>query len=262
MPGTILTEIRTAPETGRVAWVTIDHSARLNTLNPGLMREFAAVMASVSADEALQAVVLTGAGPKAFVGGADIGVMAGIEDATAAAEFITLVHGCCRAVRDCPAPVIARVNGWTLGAGLELAAACDLRLAAGHAQFGMPEVRVGIPSVVEAALLPGLIGWGRTRRLLLLGETIGAAEALDWGLVEKVVPADMLDAAVAEWLGHLGAAGCRALRLQKALMRQWEDLPTGQAIAAGIPAFASAWSSEEPRRMMRAFVDRPRHRQG
>ena len=260
MAGAIRTEIREAAETGRVAFVTIAHEAKLNTLNPELMREFIATMARVGADDGLHAVVLTGAGSKAFVGGADIGVMAGIEDSAAAEAFITLVHGCCRAVRDCPAPVIGRINGWTLGAGLELAAACDLRLAADTAQFGMPEVRVGIPSVVEAALLPGLIGWGRTRRLLLLGETIGAAEAVEWGFVEKVVAPEALDAAVADWLAHLGAAGRQALRIQKALIRRWEDLPTGQAVAAGIPAFASAWGSDEPRRMMRAFVERPRHR--
>jgi enoyl-CoA hydratase len=260
MAGEIRTEIRATPETGRVAFVTIAHEAKLNTLNPELMREFIATLAQVGADESLHAVVLTGAGAKSFVGGADIGVMAGIEDGAAAEAFITLVHGCCRAVRDCPAPVIGRINGWTLGAGLELAAACDLRLAADTAKFGMPEVRVGIPSVVEAALLPGLIGWGRTRRLLLLGETIGAAEALDWGFVERIVPAAELDAAVADWLGHLGAAGRQALRIQKALIRRWEDLPIGQAVAAGIPAFASAWGSDEPRRMMRAFTERPRHR--
>ena len=143
-----------------------------------------------------------------------------------------------------------------VGAGLELAAACDLRIAADTAQFGMAEVRVGIPSVVEAALLPGLIGWGRTRRLLLLGETIGAAEALDWGLVERVVRAEDLDAAVQDWLGHLGAAGRQALRRQKALIRQWEDLPLGQAVAAGIPAFAASWETEEPRRMLGAFAQR------
>ena len=222
------------------------------------MRDFVTTLGSLATDVTLQAVVLTGAGPKAFVGGADIGAMAAIEDAAAAEAFITQVHGCCRAVRDCPAPVIARINGWTLGAGLELAAACDLRLAADHARFGMPEVRVGIPSVVEAALLPGLIGWGRTRRLLLLGETIGAAEALDWGFLERVVPAGALDAALAEWLAHLGAAGRQALRLQKALIRRWEELPASQAIAAGIPAFAAAWAGDEPRRMMRAFLDRPR----
>jgi enoyl-CoA hydratase len=258
MAGEIQIEIREAPATGRVAFVTIAHEAKLNTLNPDLMRGFAAAMAGLSADEALHAAVLTGAGPKSFVGGADINVMAGLQDGEAARGFITLVHGCCRAVRDCPVPVIGRINGWTLGAGLELAAACDLRIAADHAQFGMPEVRVGIPSVVEAALLPGLIGWGRTRRLLLLGETIGAAEALDWGFVEQVVPADRLDTAVGEWLGHLGAAGRQALRLQKRLIRQWEDLPIGAAVAAGIPAFAAAWDSDEPRRMLGAFAQRRR----
>ena len=256
--GEIRVEIREAAEIGRVAFVTIAHEAKLNTLNPPLMREFAAAMAGLSADAALQAAVLTGAGPKAFVGGADIQVMAGLADGAAARDFITLVHGCCRAVRDCPVPVIGRINGWTLGAGLELAAACDLRLAADHARFGMPEVRVGIPSVVEAALLPGLIGWGRTRRLLLLGETIDAAEALGWGLVERVVPAAELDAAVGEWLAHLGAAGRRALRAQKALIRRWEGLPMAEAIAAGIPAFAAAWESDEPARMLGAFAKRRR----
>ncbi|MDO9711312.1 enoyl-CoA hydratase [Paracraurococcus lichenis] len=258
MAGEIRTEIREAPGTGRVAHVTIAHEAKLNTLNPDLMRALAAAITRLSADESLQALVLTGAGPKAFIGGADITVMAGLPDGEAARGFITLVHGCCRAVRDCPVPVIARINGWTLGAGLELAAACDLRIAADHAQFGMPEVRVGIPSVVEAALLPGLIGWGRTRRLLLLGETIGAAEAAAWGLVEAVVPAAALDAKLGEWLGLLGRAGNRALRLQKRLIRRWEDLPLSEAIAAGIPAFAAAWDTEEPRRMLGAFASRRR----
>lgn len=258
MAGEIRIEMREAPETGRVAFVTIAHEARLNTLNPDLMRDFAAAMAGLSADESLHAAVLTGAGPKAFVGGADINVMAALADGEAARGFITLVHGCCRAVRDLPVPVIARLNGWTLGAGLELAAACDLRVATPDARFGMPEVRVGIPSVVEAALLPGLIGWGRARRLLLLGETIDGAEALAWGLVERVVPAEALDEAVLDWLRHLGAAGRRALRLQKALIRQWEDLPMKEAVAAGIPAFAAAWESEEPRRMLGAFAQRRR----
>lgn len=255
-------EVRVAlearPEGGQVARVTIAHERKLNTLNPELMRRFVAAMAELSAHEELRGVVLTGAGEKAFVGGADIGAMAAIRDGAAATAFIGQVHACCAAVRDCPVPVIARVNGWTLGAGLELAAACDMRIAAEGAHFGMPEVRVGIPSVVEAALLPGLIGWGRTRRLLLLGETIGAAEAERWGLVERVVPAAALDAAVEEALAHLCAAGPRAIRNQKALIRQWEDLPVGEAIAAGITAFARAWESEEPRAMMRAFLERPR----
>jgi enoyl-CoA hydratase/carnithine racemase len=166
------------------------------------------------------------------------------------------VHGCCRAIRDLPVPVIAQVNGWCLGAGLEVAAACDLRIAADTAKFGMPEVRVGIPSVVEAALLPALIGWGRTRHLLLLAETIDAAEALDWGLVERVTPAAVLDTAVDEWVAMLLEAGPAAIRAQKALIRRWEDLPQTAAIAAGIDAFGASWRTEEPRRMLGGFLQK------
>ncbi len=240
----------------RVAHVAVDHDAKLNTLNPDLMRDFAATFAMLGEDETLRAVVLTGTGPRAFIGGADIGVMAAVQDPAEGAAFISLVHGCCRAVRDCPVPVIARVNGWCLGAGLEIAAACDLRIAADVAKFGMPEVRVGIPSVVEAALLPGLIGWGRTRRLLLLAETIDAAEALDWGLVEKVVAPEALDGAVEAWIELLLEAGAEAIRSQKALIRRWEDLRQTDAIAAGIGAFAASWHTGEPARMLGGFMAR------
>lgn len=245
---------------GCVAHVAVDHDGKLNTLNPELMREFAATFAELAREEALRAAVLTGAGSRAFIGGADISVMAGIAGEAQAQDFIRLVHGCCRAIRDCPVPVIARVNGWCLGAGLEVAAACDLRIAAESAKFGMPEVRVGIPSVVEAALLPGLIGWGRTRRLLLLAETIGAVEAEDWGLVERVVPDAALDEAVAEWVELLLEAGPQAIRGQKALIRKWEDSTVTQGIAAGVEAFGASWRSDEPARMLGGFMEAKRRK--
>jgi enoyl-CoA hydratase len=115
--------------------------------------------------------------------------------------------------------------------------------------FGMPEVRVGIPSVVEAALLPLLIGHGRARRLLLTGETIGAAEALAWGLVDAVAAPDQLDAVVERFAAAILAAGPQAIRLQKALIRDWEDLSTSAAVERGIDAFTEAYATDEPRRM-------------
>ena len=151
-------------------------------------------------------------------------------------------------------PIIARIEGYALGAGLEVAAACDLRIAAEGARFGMPEVKVGIPSVIEAALLPPLIGWGRTRRLLYTGETIDAAEAERWGLVERCVPKAELDGAVEQVLDAILACGPRAIRLQKALIREWEDLPLSQAIARGIARFGEAFRTDEPKRMMGAFL--------
>ena len=170
-------------EGGHLARLTIDNAAKLNTLNRALMIEIVEAIERLEADSALRLVIVRGAGERAFVGGADIGELAGL-DQDSARDFITLVHRCCDGFRRLAVPVIARIDGYALGAGLELATACDLRVASERAIFGMPEVRVGIPSVVEAALLPQLIGHGRARRLLLTGETIGASEALAWGLID------------------------------------------------------------------------------
>jgi len=259
--GEVTLRIESPAEAGLVAWVTIDNQSKLNALGSRLLQQLAETLEGISARAELRAVVLTGAGERAFVGGADIREMAGLGDHVEARRFIEAVHRACKAVRDVPVPVIGRINGHALGAGLELAASCDLRIASTNATFGMPEVVVGLPSVVEAALLPGLIGWGRARRLLLLGETINAEEALAWGLVERVTaPGAALDAAVAQWLGQLGRAGPQAVRHQKRLIRTWEDLPTSEAIRAGIDTFAEAWRGDEPREMLRAFLDRRKTR--
>src|SRR3569832_841928 len=139
---------------GSVARVVLQNAAKLNKLNSHLMLSFVSELEALAKRDDLRAVVLPGEGDKAFVGGADIFEMATL-DAEKAEGFITLVHRCCEALRDMPVPVIACINGYALGAGLEIAAACDLRIASSNAVFGMPEVKVGIPSVVEAALLPG-----------------------------------------------------------------------------------------------------------
>lgn len=239
---------------GRIAFVCIDNPRKLNSLSSTVMSQFADLFHGLAADLALRAVVLTGAGDKAFIGGANIDEMAELASPADARAFILKVHACCKAIRDTPIPVIAAINGWCLGAGLEIAAACDLRLAADTAQFGMPEVKLGLPSVVEAALLPSLIGWGRTRRILLTGETFGAAEALAWGLVEEIHPPALLFAAVEDLLDKLLEAEPRAVQIQKALIQAWEDLPVSQGIAAGVDAFEDAWTTDEPARAMARFL--------
>ena len=242
---------------GRVARLTIDRAAKLNALDPPTIRALNAAATRIAEDANLRAAVITGAGDRAFVGGADVDTMAQL-DQPGAETFITELHRAIAAVRAIPVPVIARINGYCLGAGLELAAACDLRVASSHAVFGMPEVRVGMPSVIEAALLPRLVGWGQASRLLLLGENIDAAEARAIGLIEKAVPPADLDAAVEGWIDAILAAGGDAVRLQKALMRQWERLPLDAAIEAGIASFRASFSGEEPHRMLRSFLARRR----
>jgi enoyl-CoA hydratase/carnithine racemase len=173
-----------------------------------------------------------------------------------AEEEHTLTHLACDAVRRCPVPVIARINGYCLGFGMELAAACDLRAGSEQSRFGMPEVRVGLPSGMEAALLPALVGWGRAAELVLTGDVFDAREAYHWGFLQKLVPAAALDGAVEKWVGSIFASGARAVRLQKALMRDWERLPLADAIRQGIRACVEARRTDEPTRLMAAFLNR------
>ena len=152
-----------------MARIVVDYQARLNILNSPLILELTAAVNSLDDNERLRVLILTGAGERAFIGGADIREMAGL-DSSSARDFISRLHESCAALRELAVPVIARINGYCLGAGLEIAASCDLRVAADHSAFGMPEVKVGIPSVIEAALLPRFIGRGKAAELIYTGE--------------------------------------------------------------------------------------------
>ena len=237
---------------GPVAIVTVDNRRRLNCLSTGLILDLAVVLAGLAKAERLRAVVLTGAGDRAFIGGADLNELASLDPDTARL-FITRLHQACQAIRDCPVPVIGRIGGFCLGAGLELAASCDFRIAAEEAQFGMPEVAMGIPSVIEAALLPGLIGWGKTREMLLTGALYSAAEALTMGLVERVAPRADLDAAAEAAIAAICRAQPGAIRSQKALMNRWQRVSVDEGIAAGIDALSDAYKTDEPRTAIEAF---------
>src|SRR5258708_23748129 len=241
---------------GTVARVVFDNSRRLNVLNPPALLDLTEAFLGLAREEDLRAVVFSGAGGRAFIGGADINHMVAMRTSEDGRAFITQVHKLCQAVRDCPVPVICRMEGYTLGAGLEVAAACDLRIAADNAFFGMPEVKVGVPSVVEAALLPRLIGWGRTSWLLLTAENIDAATAERWGMVEKVVPAAKIGEAIERCVASIVEATPKAVRAQKRLMRRWERLSLDEAVQAGIDAFAESVADGEHLERMAAFVNR------
>jgi len=245
---------------GLVAFVTINNPSRLNSMNSALMNEFVETISPLTMNAELRAFVLTGAGNKAFIGGADIREMSALANDQDARRFITRLHRCCDAIRAIPVPTIARINGLALGGGLEMAAACDVRVAVESAVFGMPEVKLGIPSVIEAALLPMLIGWGRTRQILLFGENFSAQEAHSWGLVNELVSGGDLDDAVGRWLDRLISCSPGAVRLQKQLIRSWEDMPLRAAIQAGIESFETAIRSGESSVAMRDFLARQRAR--
>jgi len=244
---------------GRIATVTVDNQRRLNCLSSATIVSLGQAFTKLSADDGLRAVILTGAGDKAFIGGADLNEL-GACCADSVRLFITRLHMACLAIRTCPVPVIGRVNGFCLGAGLEVAASCDMRVSSENAIYGMPEVHMGLPSVIVAALLPGLIGWGKTREILITGETFGAQPALAMGFVQKVVPAAGLDAAVDHWLGLIGRATPKAVRNQKALMNRWERVSVEEGVYAGIDAISEAYTTGEPQAAIKAFFDAKKHK--
>ena len=224
----------------------------LNLLDPGVLAALHETFTALSRDDSVRAVVLGGAG-RAFTGGMDVHVLRDL-DVTSAKTLISGLCAAIDAVHRAPFPVIAAVNGACLGAGFELALACDLRVAAAGAVFGLPEVRVGVPSVIQAALLPPLIGPGRAAEMLLLGTSVPAAQALEWGLVNRVVEAGALDAAVGELLDALSRCAPGAVRLQKELIIRWRETDLPSAVHAGVNAFATAYASREPREGAEAFL--------
>ena len=240
-----------------IATLTLANAKSLNILGSAAILELTVALDELRARGDVRVLIVRGSGDKAFIGGADIHEMSTLTPPLAEA-FITCLKDLCEAVRSFPAPTIARLSGWTLGGGLEVALACDLRISSSHARYGMPEVAVGIPSVIHAVLLPRLIGSSRATWMLMTGETIDAATALQWGLVQELWEPPALDQRIHALAGRLAGFGPAALRQQKALLRSWESLAPDEAIEATIPAFARAFATGEPQHYMELFKQRRR----
>ena len=240
-----------------IATLTIPGRKSLNIIGTPEITALTAALQQLAGHPQLRVLVLRGQDQRAFIGGADIHEMATLTPTTAPV-FITRLKDLCEAVRLFPVPVIAQIHGWCLGGGLEVALACDLRLGSTDSQYGMPEVKVGIPSVIHAALLPRRVGPAAAAWLLLTGDTIGAAEAQRLDLLHQVHAPDALGAAVQATAQHLAGLGTQVLRQQKAMLRDWERQPVDVSIASSVAEFGRAFATGEPQRYMQAFLDRKR----
>ena len=227
---------------GGVARIFLNRPEKANALHSPLLVHLLSEITKLGNAPSLRAVVLAGRG-KAFCGGADVAELSSL-DASSAAVFVEKIHRCCAAIRALPVPVVAQLHGAVIGAGLEIAAACDLRVAAAGTKFAMPEVRLGIPSVVEAALLPRLVGAGRAAWLVLTGEPIDAEKALQWGLIEQIGS----DPEANQIVNYLVAGDAEALRLQKQLLHLWDEAPLATSISASIERFAHSHASRARKR--------------
>lgn len=240
-----------------VATLVLHGEKKLNIAGRALVTALAQTLEALRRDDELRLVILTGPPGGSFLGGMHIAEMAQF-DADGAREFITLLHHACHGLRALPVPSIARIEGFCLGGGLEIAASCDMRIGTASSRYGMPETQVGLPSVIEARLLPTLIGWGKTRELLYRGNIVDAAHAERIGLINKVVPEGELDAGMQPWIDDILRAEPGAIRAQKRLIESWVESAPAVGVQASIDAFAATFHGDAATQRLRAFLNRPR----
>jgi enoyl-CoA hydratase len=245
-----------------VAWVTIDRPEKRNALNATVRSELLAVFDDLRARDAVRVVVITGAGDKAFVAGADVTEFAG----RTPLEQRATMQG--RRIFDelgaFPKPVIAMINGFALGGGCELAMACDVRVAARSAKLGQPEIRLGlIPGAGGTQRLPRLVGSGRAMRMVLTGELIDAVEAERIGLVDAVFEDAELRSRTQSLARDMAAHSPVALWLAKTAVRAAQEVALPAGLALERELFITAFASEDMREGVAAFMEkRPAHFRG
>lgn len=241
---------------GTVLLVTLNRPHSLNALNAQLLAELSALVAGAAADAGVRALVLTGAGDRAFAAGADIAELASL-DAESARHFAASGQAVFGALERLGKPSIAAINGFALGGGCELAMACTLRLAADTAQLGQPEVDLGIiPGFGGSQRLARLVGRGRALALLLGGHNIGAQEAERIGLVNRVVPAADLKTEALALAQQLAAKAPLAVRYLLNAVYAGADLPLDQALQLEATLFGLSASTADMKEGTRAFLEK------
>jgi enoyl-CoA hydratase len=239
-----------------VAVITINRPDKLNALNDQVMAELGQAADRVTTDPEIKGVIITGAGPKAFVAGADIGDLAkqGPFDGKARAMR---GQGVLRRFESCGKPVIAAVNGFALGGGCELAMACHIRIASENAKFGQPEVKLGIsPGYGGTQRLPRLVGKGVAMQLILTAEMIDAAEAYRIGLVNKVVPADQLMAESEKMLRGILSMGPLAVRLSIEAIDHGLEMTLDEGLLLEANHFGLLAATQDTKEGLSAFLEK------
>lgn len=233
---------------------TLAMTNKTNILTPQVMEALAQTLMSLDKDPEVKIIILTGNGAQSFIAGADIKTMQTL-DIPEAIDFITKLHFLISTIRNMDKLVIAAINGHCFGGGLELAIGCDFLLAADNATFGMQEVALGIPSVIEAAMIPFLVGFSKTREWLYAGNIFSAQEAFDCRLVNRIVSPDYLMAEAIIWARRFAQNPGHTLAIQKRLMNKWlENAGLEQSIKSGIDSFGLAYGYPETQhRLAHAF---------
>jgi enoyl-CoA hydratase len=240
---------------GRVAIVTVNRPDKLNALNIATRNDILAAFDQLASDDEVRVVIITGAGEKAFIAGADISEFAGM---TAVRQRgVMKGRRAFDAVEDFPKPVIAMINGFALGGGCELAMACDIRIASTKAKLGQPEIKLGIiPGGGGTQRLTRLIGEGRAMELMLTGDMITAEEAYEIGLVNHFYPPEELEEKTMELANRIAEMSPVALAMAKQAVKNASRLDLRAGLDAEVDLFALCFSSEDKEEGVRAFLEK------
>jgi enoyl-CoA hydratase/carnithine racemase len=234
---------------GPTLQITLNRPAKLNALRSA---DIAAVRAAMDVDSDVRAVVFRGAGERAFTAGMHVEEFDGLTPDTAR-TFISELREMLAAVRTAPVPTVCAVDGYCLGAGFELALACDLRVATTRSSFGLPEIKVGIPSVVDAALLSQYVGLSLAKEMILTGELYPVGRFAGSGLCNAVVEPEDLAGAVSGWVARVGGHTRTATSAQKRLFEVWQNTGLATGTAISVQEFASVFAAEETREQLASY---------
>lgn len=240
---------------GGIGIITFRGERDINLINGEVIERLGRVLGEVEREPEARVVVIKGHGERAFSAGVDVKLMKDLSPIKAK-DFISSLHSVMRRVMELPIPVIASIKGLCLGGGLELALACDVRIGAEDSVFGLPEIRVGIPSVIEASLLPRIVGWGIARELILTGKTIDAKRAYEIGLINKIVPGEKLHEETLNFAADFLDLSPFILKVQKDILRRWLETGYTEGVHYSIESFSLCFSTPHPREGMEAFLEK------
>jgi len=248
---TLLVEIKES-----IATVTVNRPSAMNAMTQITLQELDVVVQQLSASAEVRAVIITGAGEKAFIAGGDIAMLRKLGPVEAR-ELALLAQGICNAIEQSPKPFIAAINGYALGGGCELAMSCDIRIAAEHARFGQPEVNIGtLPGFGGSQRLPRLVGKGRALEMILTGDMIDAQEAWRIGLVNKVVPQAELMNSARSLATKLASKSQMALKLCKEVVTNGLEMDLQRACSYEADLFALSFATADQQEGMAAFLEK------
>jgi enoyl-CoA hydratase len=238
---------------GDIEWIIFNNPAKLNCLSREMIRQINAHLRSLREDEQVAAVIFTGSGEKAFCAGVNVNEFKGLNPHTAR-ELMAELKELCELARNLPQAVIMAINGYCIGGAMELAMAADIRIASKNAVFGMPEIKLGIPSVLDSVLLQQHVGLSLAKEMLLTGDSVDVERINQYGFINQVVELSELKSAAENFAKRITSNARETVAMQKQLFETWQNCTLDMAIQDSVNQFALSFTTDVPQKRLEMFL--------